>query len=486
VTRQTRSDTLQANIAGFDFTPPIHPEHGAWGTTPGMTEVDLPLLGRCLAIRQDERLLIWFGLDLCGNPVWETTELRAEIAAAIDIDIQQVIWSTSQTHSSPTLPGSNMPGGSGITVRGKFDPAYCDEQRRVFLDLCIGAAREAMDGLRPVQIRAGRGYCDTMSYNTRFPMPNGGVKFSRDHGEGLQSGKFFDPTIGLVVFEDETGNVLGAVFNFCSHPATMINDKYISPDWVGSARSEIETALDGAPAMFVQGFCGDVNCHHIFGTPAQAKASGERLGQAAAAALPTLVPARTTPFAYAFETIELACRAMHSRDELEDAMAIRQSFMDSLDTDPTAVWFDGINLPEATQYTADQKRASVKGQMNYFQEGLRILDAGESGPPNLSFTLGAVRLGDVAAVLSHGENFTATGMNVRLRSPFAHTLICGDTNGLFGYLGDDAEIDRGGYETDSFWKLLLLTDSLRLAPAKGSADRIIDTSTRLLWQLQDL
>jgi len=59
-------------------------------------------------------------------------------------------------------------------------------------------------------------------------------------------------------------------------------------------------------------------------------------------------------------------------------------------------------------------------------------------------------------------------------------------NGLFGYLGDDAEIDRGGYETDSFWKLLLLTDSLRLAPAKGSADRIIDTSTRLLWQLKDL
>ena len=97
-----------------------------------------------------------------------------------------------------------------------------------------------------------------------------------------------------------------------------------------------------------------------------------------------------------------------------------------------------------------------------------------------------MRLGDVAAVLSHGENFTATGMNVRLRSPFAHTLICGDTNGLFGYLGDDAEIDRGGYETDSFWKLLLLTDSLRLAPAKGSADRIIDTSTRLLWQLQNL
>ena len=36
MTRQTRSDTLQANVVGFDFTPSIHPEHGAWGTTPEM------------------------------------------------------------------------------------------------------------------------------------------------------------------------------------------------------------------------------------------------------------------------------------------------------------------------------------------------------------------------------------------------------------------------------------------------------------------
>lgn len=36
MTRQTRSDTLQANVVVFDFTPSIHPEHGARGTTPGM------------------------------------------------------------------------------------------------------------------------------------------------------------------------------------------------------------------------------------------------------------------------------------------------------------------------------------------------------------------------------------------------------------------------------------------------------------------
>ena len=65
---------------------------------------------------------------------------------------------------------------------------------------------------------------------------------------------------------------------------------------------------------------------------------------------------------------------------------------------------------------------------------------------------------------------------------FVYTLICGDTNGLFGYLGDDAEIDRGGYGTYPFW-LMFYSAGFRLPPARGSADRVIDTSVRLLQKL---
>jgi hypothetical protein len=88
-------------------------------------------------------------------------------------------------------------------------------------------------------------------------------------------------------------------------------------------------------------------------------------------------------------------------------------------------------------------------------------------------------VGDVAAFLSPGENFTATGRDIRDRSPFAHTLICGDTNGLFGYIGDDAEIDRGGYETDSYWKMLYI-EGFRLALAKGTVQRILGAADALL------
>ena len=80
-----------------------------------------------------------------------------------------------------------------------------------------------------------------------------------------------------------------------------------------------------------------------------------------------------------------------------------------------------------------------------------------------------------------GEDFAITGKEIRERSPFPHTLICGDTNGIFGYIGNDEEIDRGGYETDTYWKMLI--DGFQTTLAKGSSQRIIEKSIELLGQL---
>ena len=128
-------------------------------------------------------------------------------------------------------------------------------------------------------------------------------------------------------------------------------------------------------------------------------------------------------------------------------------------------------------------KAGVQMQIDYLEEARWMLDAGESARQTLDFPLAAVCTGDIGLALSAGENFTLTGDQIRTRSPFPITLICGDTNGLFGYIGDDAEIDRGGYETDSFWKTQFV-DGFRLALAKGTVDRIITTSVGLLKQVQ--
>lgn len=444
-----------------------------------MTGLDRPLLARCLALEQDGRPLVWFGLDLIGETVEGTTAMRQEIATALGLDLSDVIWSTSQTHSSGALPGSVLTG-SCITDLSLQDPAFMDAERKRFMGSCVEAAREALRRRVPAVVWAGRGYCDSVSYNRRFPMPTGGVKFSRQHAEGLQSGKPFDTTIGLVRFDDLHGKPIGALFNFCAHPATMINDIMISPDWVGTARELVENALGGLPVMYAQGFCGNVNCYHIFGTPKQARLTGERLGMAAVSALPNLVPVRPGPLAHSFKTIEIQCQTMPSREVLDAQLSARLAFIEGLQDDPSATWVCGVNLPE--QLNPGQKAAFVGVQVNYLREAIRIMEAGEPIRTTLPLTLGALRIGDLAAVFSPGENFTETGMLIRDRSPFAHTLLCGDTNGMFGYIATDTEIDRGGYEADSFWKMLYV-NGFRTAPAKGTVGRIQHGFAELLKQL---
>ena len=473
---------MRASMVGTDISPKFHPTLGARGTTPRMTKLHRPLLIRCLVLDQDDRRLFWFGGDLNGEPLPFTDALRDELAQRLGVPRSQIAWSSSQSHACAALPGSVM-SGSHIEHLVADDPEFTEAERQRFFGDVVDAATEAVETLQPVRLWAGRGYCDSISYNSRFPMPTGGCKFSRDWGEAIQGGKYYDPTIGLMRFEDLQGKPLGAVFNFCSHPAVLIMQENVSPDWVGAARQCIEDAIDGAPAMFVQGFCGDVHPRHMFGTPAQADRLGKRLGEAAVKALPNLDPVRPAPFDYAWQTVKLPCQPMPTREECARQIALRDEYIDEvMNHDPQAVWCAGFNFPDPGRFAPEMRAAAARLATVYYEEVIRMLDAGEEPRTELDNTLGAVRIGDVGAALSPGENFTITGDRVRQRSPFAHTLICGDTNGLFGYMGTDEEIDRGGFETDIFWKCLEF-EGMRLTPAKGTAPIVTDTLVGLLRKL---
>lgn len=478
---------FRAAMIGFEITPHFHSEYGAWGTTPSVTKLDSKVGGlysRCLALAQDDRQVVWFGSDLVGSSIALTESWRAEIAEALGMVPSQIIWSTSQTHSSGAIPGSPV-SGSSITNLATADSAFIESQRQRLVNAFIEAGRYALDQLQPVRVWAGRGYCDSISYNSRFPMPLGGSKFSRDYAEGRQSDKFFDPTIGLVRFDDASNKTIGTIFNFCCHPAVLICNEHCSSDWVGTARCCIEEAVNGAPSMFIQGFCGDVHPYYMFGTPQQAAMLGHRLGQAAVEALPTLIPVRSEPFSYVWKKVELPRQPMPSREACEHKIAECEAFIEQVTQhNPRATWLGGYNHPEPDMFTPTQRAASTQGSIEYFRALIRMIDTAHNPPPTHSVTLGALRFGDVGAALSPGENFTLAGFRVRSRSPFVHTLICGDTNGLFGYISPDEEIHRGGAEPDYHWQSLI-SGEYRLPLAKGSAQRVTDTLYELLQESRE-
>lgn len=477
--------TLCAAMVGFEITPDFHPDHGAWGTTPSVTKLDPNIKGlfsRCLALAMDGRQVLWFGSDLVGDVVSATDSWRLELADALKLDASQIIWSTSQTHSSGATPGSAV-SGSCVTELETGDSSFIESQRERLLNAIISAGRQALDQLQPVEVWAGRGHCDSISYNSRLPMLLGGSKFSRDYAEGRQSDKYYDPTIGLVRFDDRSGKTIGTIFNFCCHPAVLIRNKHCSSDWVGTARARIEEASQDAPAMFVQGFCGDVHPKYMFGTPEQAAGLGRHLGDAAVEALPTLVPVRTSRLDYSWKTVKLPRQPMPSREMCESGIAKCEAFIEEvLHDNPRATWMDGYNHPEPDLFSPEDRAASTQTSIDYYRALIQMIEEGDTPSPTYSISLGALRMGDIGAAFSPGENLTLTGFRVRSRSPFVHTLVCGDTNGLFGYIGPDEEIHRGGAETDYHWRMPW-AGKFRLPLAQGSAQHVTDTLCELLRQV---
>src|SRR3972149_3716583 len=67
-------EQLRVGMVGFDITPRIHPTCGAWGTSHTMTEIDMPLLARCVALGQNGRRVGGRGPGPLGPaeaaPVW--------------------------------------------------------------------------------------------------------------------------------------------------------------------------------------------------------------------------------------------------------------------------------------------------------------------------------------------------------------------------------------------------------------------------------
>jgi hypothetical protein len=81
---------------------------------------------------------------------------------------------------------------------------------------------------------------------------------------------------------------------------------------------------------------------------------------------------------------------------------------------------------------------------NYAHSTIR---AAERTEDTLTVRLQALRIGDTAVCGIPFEAFVEMGLEIKKRSPFAHTIVVGLANGRHGYLPTAEQHQLGGYET---------------------------------------
>jgi hypothetical protein len=79
----------------------------------------------------------------------------------------------------------------------------------------------------------------------------------------------------------------------------------------------------------------------------------------------------------------------------------------------------------------------------YARRTLALAEAAET----LSIPLQAVRIGDLGICAIPFETLVEIGLELKRRSPFAHTMVLGVANGYNGYLPTPEQHQLGGYET---------------------------------------
>jgi hypothetical protein len=100
-------------------------------------------------------------------------------------------------------------------------------------------------------------------------------------------------------------------------------------------------------------------------------------------------------------------------------------------------------------------------------------DLKAKGLPDQVRQLRAVALGDLAFVFIPGELFVELGLEIKRRSPFAHTFVVESLSESLGYIPTRIAYEEGGYQP---------AVGTRLAP--GGGELIVEKALALLGEIK--
>jgi hypothetical protein len=259
-----------------------------------------------------------------------------------------------------------------------------------------------------------------------------------------------DTKVSALRADARDGRPLAAAVNFHSHcTAHMEVDlRAVGRDWPGEVVDQLEAALPGVNALYLQGTCGDVNFRREYnGT--------ERRFEPARA----VTKAALSAWENARQLVEGGLRAAVHRVELPtrrwteaEIQTARQEGLYRLQSGDTRGWIAGlgrasVNQPERLhlRYGGSVKKAVAALARFAVEWTDDALSNGPNAAETLEAEVQAMRIGDVWIAAHPAELFTTLGLDLRAQWNKPGLFVLGYSNGSVGYMPDNWEIERGGY-----------------------------------------
>jgi hypothetical protein len=435
--------TLYAGVGRATITPPVGIAHAGWGAQvhERAEGVDQDFYVTVLLVRDDDASAAIIEYDTGTLMAEDSQRIRAEVGEATGIRPGDIVTTYSHTHSGPLLHRMNVAAGTELVA-----PDW-----ETLFSQTVGAARQALLGLRPAMVGAAYG-SSGVAVSRRLTLPEGRTVV------GQNPGGFTDPTVSVARIDALDGSPIAAVVGYACHPITLaFQNRLLSPDYPGVVRSVVER-LTGATCLFLQGCAGDqMPVEGLTGDVRVHRRLGTMLGAAAAE---TYLRIDSAGRRWVFDRVV----------ESGAPLGLQRAEPGDPGLGGVRVGTRSVAMPIRPLEDA-QKLAAVRDEIRQELEGLRAGSASDDAIADGMFRLkraemrsawpdrfGArrsidldihgVRVGPFAFVGFPGEPFASIGATVRERSPFPVTLMSGYTNGWSGYVPTDDAFAIGGYEVE--------------------------------------
>jgi neutral ceramidase len=449
-TPPTHAGDLQVGVAAVDITPPAGLRMSGYFSERLNTGTLDPLWAKAIVLQQGDTKAAIVICDLIGISADIGQQARQAASDNSGIPVKQITLAATHSHTGPLYDGSlrKFLHDAAVAKHGKDPAEEFDFPAHLIKSVAL-ALQLATEAVKPVTLKSAVGEEPRISFNRRFHMKDGSVRFNPGvkNPDIVRVAGPIDPEVGLLSFVDEkTGKPTACLTVFALHLDTVGGTRY-SADYPHYLEAHLRRLFGSSfVSAFGTGTCGDIN--HIdvtddkqFADRAATEAIGAKLAE--------------TVFATLDKTVEESPQ-----------LKVAQST---------------ITVP-AQEYTPEQIAAAAANMSKIGTRELSFLEQVEASKitdlsqfyPNKTVDLEVqvIRLSDKTAIVCvPGEVFVELGMAIKAASPFEQTIVIELCNSVPAYIPTRKAFAEGSYETVNS----------RIAP--GGGEKMTEEAIRLLKSL---
>ena len=437
---------LTAGLAVTDITPPIGYRMSGYFSERLSTGTSNPLGAKAIVLRQGDECAALVFCDIIGLSLDVSSRARRQAAEKTGIPAANILIAATHTHTGPLYFGALRKHFHDQAVaKDGSDPYEKVDYPSGLIAKIVKAVTQANAAAKPIRLEAGTALQQGLSFNRRFHMKDGPVRFNPGvlNPDIVRAAGPIDPEVGIVFFREASSrSAAAALVNFALHLDTVGGTMYAADYPFYLEQSLRDKHGSQFVLLFGTGTCGDIN--HIDVTRKE-RLKTDYIGRMLA------------------ETVNAKTESL--KTIAEPALAVQSEVVEV----PLQRYG-----PEKVAWARENIKKVGAGELTFLKqvEAYKILAVEMRRGRTIPLEVQVFRLSrDVAVVGLPGEVFVDLGLAIKRASPFANTLIIELCQDAPGYIPTKKAFAEGSYETVNS----------RIAP--GGGEMMAEAAIRLLKKL---